>query len=82
MDRYPQVLLNVKVVTKPEIQEIPGLSAAIKSIEKKIADKGRVLIRYSGTENVCRVMLEGPTHAFCQKHAASLADLIKTQIGI
>lgn len=82
MNRYPQVLLNIKVATKPEIQEIPGLSAAIKGVEKKLVDKGRVLIRYSGTENVCRVMLEGPNHAFCQKHAATLADLIKTQIGI
>jgi len=82
MTRYPQVLLNIKVSSKPEIEEIPGLKMAIEKIQKKLQDKGRVLIRYSETENVCRVMLEGPNDAFCQRQAAALADVIKAQIGI
>lgn len=82
MTHYPQVLLNVKVSSKPEIEQIAGLTEALEQINKKIQDKGRVLIRYSGTENVCRVMLEGPSEAFCRKHANSLADLIRGQIGI
>lgn len=82
MTRYPQVLLNVKISSKPEIGAISGLKESIEKIEKKLQDKGRVLIRYSGTENVCRVMLEGPNTAFCQKHAQTLADVIKAQIGV
>lgn len=82
MERYPQVLLNIKVSEKPDISEIPGLSKAIEKIHGKLDNKGRVLIRYSGTENVCRVMLEGPTSSCCQRYAKSLADIIKDQIGI
>lgn len=82
MTRYPQVLLNVKVLQKPEIGEIPGLTKAIEKIHKKLENKGRVLVRYSGTENVCRVMLEGPSNTCCEKYANSLADIIKGQIGI
>ncbi|MCH9632829.1 MAG: Phosphoglucosamine mutase [Chlamydiae bacterium] len=82
MDRYPQVLLNVKVSTKPQIKEIPGLTKSIEKIQQKLENKGRVLIRYSGTENVCRVMLEGPSISCCQRYAKSLAEIIKEQIGI
>lgn len=82
MKRYPQVLLNVKVSSKPEIKEIPELSKAIEKIQKKLQDSGRVLVRYSGTENVCRVMLEGTDHSICKKHAVDLGTIIKTHIGI
>lgn len=82
MDRYPQVLLNVKVSNKPNIKEIPGLTKSIEKISQKLENKGRVLIRYSGTENVCRVMLEGPNINCCQKYAKSLAEIIQEQIGI
>lgn len=82
MKRYPQVLLNIKVSSKPEIKDIPDLSNAMEKIEKKLQDKGRILVRYSGTENVCRVMLEGPEYSVCQKHAEHLGNIIKTHIGI
>ncbi len=82
MERYPQVLLNIKVSTKPQIKEIPGLTKSIEKIQQKLDNKGRVLIRYSGTENVCRIMLEGPSISCCQRYAKSLADIIKEQIGI
>jgi phosphoglucosamine mutase len=82
MKRYPQVLLNIKVSSKPEIKEIPDLLNAMEKIEKKLQDKGRILVRYSGTENVCRVMLEGPEYSVCQKHAEHLGNIIKTHIGI
>jgi phosphoglucosamine mutase len=82
MTRYPQVLLNVKVLQKPKIDEIPGLTKAIEKIHKKLENKGRVLVRYSGTENVCRVMLEGPSNTCCEKYANSLANIIKEQIGM
>lgn len=82
IERYPQVLLNIKVSSKPKIKEIPGLTKSIEKIQQKLENKGRVLIRYSGTENVCRIMLEGPSISCCQKYAKSLADIIEQQIGI
>ncbi len=82
IERYPQVLVNIKVTSKPKIDEIPGLTKAIEKIQQKLQNKGRVLIRYSGTENVCRVMLEGPSDSCCEQYAQSLADIIKEQIGL
>lgn len=82
MTKHPQILINVKVSSKPELESVDGLKEAIVRVEKKLHEKGRVLIRYSGTENVCRVMLEGPNVALCQKYGTLLADVIKNQIGI
>lgn len=82
MTRYPQVIYNVKVASKPKMDEVEGLSKAIINIEKKLQNLGRVLVRYSGTENVCRVMLEAPNDASCHKYAKVIAEVIKTQIGI
>lgn len=82
MTKCPQALVNVKVSEKPPFEKIKGLPELIEKTEKKLLNKGRLLIRYSGTEKVCRVMLEGPNSAFCQRHAQGLADHIKNQIGI
>ncbi len=82
MKRYPQVLVNVKVNSKPEIDQIPGLTKAIQKIEGQLQNSGRVLVRYSGTEKVCRVMLEGPNDSSCQEYAGILAGIIKDQIGV
>jgi len=57
---YPQVLINVKVKTKPEISTIPEIMEIIDTTEKELGDNGRVLVRYSGTELLCRIMVEGP----------------------
>jgi phosphoglucosamine mutase len=56
---FPQVLVNVDVSEKPDIDSIPEITAAIKKAEKELGDQGRVLVRYSGTQNKCRVMVEG-----------------------
>lgn len=82
MTVYPQVLLNVEVKSKPDIKSIPGIVNAIKSVEIKLGDQGRVLVRYSGTQALCRVMVEGPdereTHSYCRQ----IADAIQLAIGI
>ena len=57
--KYPQILINEKVAEKIPLEKLPATTKVIKQIEKKLGDNGRVLVRYSGTENLLRVMLEG-----------------------
>jgi len=56
---YPQVLMNVRVVEKPDLKTIPQVAQVIDEVEKRLAGNGRLLVRYSGTEPLLRVMLEG-----------------------
>ena len=59
MTVFPQVLINVPVKKKPEISSVPGLVRVQQDVERRLGEKGRVLLRYSGTEPVCRIMVEG-----------------------
>ena len=61
MTPFPQVLLNVPVRSKPRFEDVPRIHAAMRAAELELGDDGRVLVRYSGTEPLCRVMVEGPT---------------------
>ena len=79
--RYPQILVNVKVASKPELNAIDGLKEQIKRVEEDLAQSGRVLVRYSGTENILRVMVEGPKRNVIHQHANNLAAIIKKAIG-
>jgi phosphoglucosamine mutase len=76
MSVFPQVLINVEVKNKPDISSIPQITEAIKAVEKKLAGKGRVLVRYSGTQPLCRVMIEGPTRKITEKYCQEIADII------
>ncbi|HZE98051.1 MAG TPA: phosphoglucosamine mutase [Planctomycetota bacterium] len=79
--KFPQVLINVKVARKPPIQEVPGLVAAIAAAEKELGADGRILIRYSGTEHLCRVMVEGPRDEMVKRLAATAADAVKKELA-
>jgi len=81
MDVFPQKLINIDVKSKPDINKIPKLMEAIKQIEKELGEKGRVLVRYSGTQNMCRVMVEGPSDTVTEKYCQQLADIVKSEIG-
>ena len=81
MDVFPQKLINIDVKSKPDIDKIPKLMEAIKQIEKELGEKGRVLVRYSGTQNMCRVMVEGPSDTVTGKYCQQLADIVKSEIG-
>jgi len=81
MTVFPQVLINVDVSEKPPIPEIGKLQEAIAEAEAELGDKGRVLIRYSGTQPLCRVMVEGPTEELTKKIADRLANVVKETIG-
>ena len=78
---YPQVLLNVPVSSKPELSEIADLEAAKTQVEEELGEDGRVLLRYSGTEALLRVMVEGPDPDRIKQQAQELAGLISAQIG-
>lgn len=81
MEVYPQKLINVEVTRKPEVGSVPEIAAAIARAEAELGGKGRVLVRYSGTQNLCRVMVEGPTGELTEKYARQIADVIQATIG-
>ncbi|UCH19584.1 MAG: phosphoglucosamine mutase [Deltaproteobacteria bacterium] len=81
MTVYPQVLINVKVKNKPDIKNIPEIQEAIQSVENKLKGQGRVLVRYSGTQLKCRVMVEGPSKRETKQHCQQIADIVKEKIG-
>ncbi|MEW6441576.1 MAG: phosphoglucosamine mutase [bacterium] len=81
MDVFPQKLINVEVKSKPDISTLPRVSEAIRDAEAALKDQGRVLVRYSGTQNMCRVMVEGPTDEETQKYCLLVADAVRTSIG-
>ncbi|HKX84122.1 MAG TPA: phosphoglucosamine mutase [Pyrinomonadaceae bacterium] len=79
--RYPQVLLNVRVREKLPFESVPEISAASKAIENEIEGTGRLLLRYSGTENLARVMIEGKHQAVIDEQAKRLAAVIENALG-
>jgi phosphoglucosamine mutase len=81
MEIFPQKLINVPVKSKPDISTVPQVVAAIKQAEAELGDRGRVLVRYSGTQNACRVMIEGPTDALTEKFCKQIADAVKAALG-
>ncbi len=81
MKIFPQKLINIDVKEKPPVEEIAGMPEAIKKAEDELADNGRVLIRYSGTQHMCRVMVEGPTDEMTTRIAETLADVVRNAIA-
>ena len=77
MTVYPQVLVNVKVSQRKELKEIRGFSDHLSSIEGKLDGNGRVLVRYSGTEPLIRIMLEGEDRGVIHSMANELAETIR-----
>ncbi|MBO0860825.1 MAG: phosphoglucosamine mutase, partial [Chloracidobacterium sp.] len=73
--------INVRVSSKPSFDSVPSIRAVIDAVEKEIAGRGRLIVRYSGTENLARVMIEGQDEAAIHNHAQSIARVITTQIG-
>jgi phosphoglucosamine mutase len=80
--KFPQVLLNVPVKTKPPVESIPGLAARARAFEAEMNGAGRILLRYSGTESVLRVMVEGEEQARIELIAEELAGLVRRSIGV
>ncbi len=81
MKVFPQKLINVDVKRKPELSTIPEINEVIRNVEEQLGDKGRVLVRYSGTQNMCRVMIEGPTYEDTEKYCKQIADLVQEKLN-
>jgi phosphoglucosamine mutase len=79
--KFPQVLLNVRVARKPALEDAPGIQAAIAAAERELGDDGRILVRYSGTEPLCRVMVEGPRDEAVRRLAGAVADAVKKELA-
>lgn len=78
---FPQTLKKVKVRTKPPLEEIPPVSAEIARTERELGENGRIVVRYSGTEPVARVMIEGPTQEIIETHAERIIQAIQQALG-
>jgi phosphoglucosamine mutase len=81
MERFPQVLVNVAVREKRPFDDVPEVAAAAAGIERELEGSGRLLLRYSGTENLARVMIEGPDLAAIEAQAERLAGVIREALG-
>jgi len=81
MSLAPQKTINVAVKKKPPLEQLPELHRAIEAAVAELAGEGRVLIRYSGTQPLCRVMVEGPTEEVTDRLAGSLAETIGKLLG-
>lgn len=79
--RYPQTLENVRVREKIPFAEIASVDRLAREIQVTLGDRGRLLLRYSGTEPLARVMIEGPTESEVRRHARKLAAAIQAEIG-
>jgi phosphoglucosamine mutase len=78
---FPQVIVNVKVREKKPLEAIPAIAAAIHAAEKELKDAGRVVIRYSGTEPLARVMIEAESEELMRRHAEAIAGEIRKELG-
>ena len=81
MTAVPQVLVNVKVSHKPKLETVPDLEEAIRAGERRLNGSGRVLVRYSGTESLLRIMVEGERDALIHEVANQLAQVVRTHLG-
>ncbi|MDI6775347.1 MAG: phosphoglucosamine mutase [Verrucomicrobiota bacterium] len=81
MPLYPQKLINVTVARKPPLEQVAELQAALTAAERELGDQGRVFIRYSGTQPMCRVMVEGPTLAVTARLAEGLAEIARRNLA-
>ncbi len=81
MTVYPQVLINIHVSHKPEIDCVPEIADTVKQVENILKEKGRVLVRYSGTQSICRVMVEGPDKEETTRLCQNIADKVRQTIG-
>lgn len=78
---FPQVIVNVRVKEKKPLEAIPAVAASIRSAEEELKTNGRVVIRYSGTEPLARVMIEAESEEAMRRHADSIAGTIRDALG-
>src|SRR5204863_1800991 len=78
---YPQILVNVRVKERKPLEDLPGVCDEIRAVETSFGDAGRVLVRFSGTEPLARVMVEGPDAERVEMFANRIASQIRIELG-
>jgi phosphoglucosamine mutase len=78
---YPQVLVNVRVKQRTDLKTVPAIADAMKRVEEQLAGNGRLLVRYSGTEPLLRIMLEGKDDGEIKQWANDIADIVRAQLA-
>jgi phosphoglucosamine mutase len=81
LTKYPQVLVNLTVSTKPALDGLPAVKAEMDRINEELDGRGRLLVRYSGTENLARIMVEGEDQIHIEGQANRLAEILRREIG-
>lgn len=81
-ERFPQLIENVRVRAKPDLATLPRVASAARHVEQRLGREGRLVLRYSGTEPLARIMLEGPEETVIRALAAELAEAIRAEIGV
>lgn len=81
IDDYPQVLINVPIRFRKPFEQIQGYSELLGQVQHRLDDEGRVLVRYSGTEPLVRILVEGKDRAVIQEQAQRLAQFLSEQLG-
>jgi phosphoglucosamine mutase len=81
MKVFPQRLINIEVTKKPAIDTVPAIVSAIADTERVLGDEGRVLVRYSGTQPMCRVMVEGPSLELTERYCREIAKVVRKNLG-
>lgn len=81
MQKYPQILLNINVKRKEKFIASTKLKKEIETVERQLGEEGRVLVRPSGTEQLIRVMIEGPDMSMIEKYAKQIAEIVKLELN-
>jgi phosphoglucosamine mutase len=81
LDVYPQKILNVRVKTKPPLESLPGVARALAEASETLGNRGRIVLRYSGTESLARVMVEAERAEDVERYTESIASAIRSAIG-
>ena len=79
---YPQTIVNVKVKSKPPLESLPKVAKALEEAQTTLGENGRIVLRYSGTEQLARVMVEAEHQADVQKFSQSVAEALRVEIGV
>jgi phosphoglucosamine mutase len=81
MVSYPQVLVNVRVRNRADYMQVPAIAEVVRRVESDLAGNGRLLVRYSGTEPLLRIMLEGKNDGEIRAWAQDIAGVVKAHLG-
>jgi len=79
---FPQKLVNVRVSRKPPIEDEPRIAAAIAAAEQELGDRGRIVVRYSGTEQLARVMVEAEDPKDVERFCGEISAVFEQELGV